>query len=144
MLPAPHNSFLETTATPATSRLGGRRHLTMLDDNPSGLMACNPKRIFGPVSSFLASRIGARWQHVVTELCDRLGSESNYRRILPKLTELVEFQVVLENGQLYHGSGLLQGQPLQAGWRRRLYVCPITGRLKRIESAIRVREKCAM
>jgi hypothetical protein len=63
---------------------------------------------------------------------DRLGVDSDFRKVLPQLMELVEFRAVEENGQLYHGSGLLQGQALQAGWRRKLYVCPATGRLKRI------------
>ncbi len=95
-------------------------------------MASRPRKIFGPIAGFLASRIGARWHQVLAELSDRLGNEADFRAILPRLSELVEFNVVQIDGQLFHGSGLLKGQTLLAGWRRRLYVCPVSGRLKRI------------
>lgn len=66
--------------------------------------------MFGPIAVFLGARIGARWSHVLAELMDRLGVDSDFRKVLPQLMELVEFRAVEENGQLYHGSGLLQGQ----------------------------------
>jgi hypothetical protein len=115
MLPAPHSNLFENTATVSTRRLGGHGRLVVADEKLSAPMACRPRRMFGPIAVFLGARIGARWSHILAELA-----------------ELVEFRAVEENGQLYHGSGLMQGQPLQAGWRRKLYVCPTTGRLKRI------------
>ena len=132
MLPAPHSNLFENTATVSTRRLGGHGRLVVADAKLSAPMACRPRRMFGPIAVFLGARIGARWSHILAELADRLGVDSDFRRVLPQLTELVEFGAVEENGQLYHGSGLTQGQPLQAGWRRKLYVCPTTGRLKRI------------
>ena len=132
MLPAPHSNFFENTATASTRQVGGQGRLVVADEKLSAPMACRPRRVFGPIAVFLGARIGARWSHILAELADRLGVDSNFRKVLPQLTELVEFRAVEEDGQLYHGSGLLQGQPLQAGWRRKLYVCPTTGRLKRI------------
>ena len=132
MLPAPHSNFFENTATASTRRLGGHGRLVVADEKLSAPMACRPKRVFGPIAVFLGARIGARWSQILAELADRLGMDSDFRKVLPQLTELVEFRAVEEDGQLYHGSGLLQGQPLQAGWRRKLYVCPTTGRLKRM------------
>ena len=132
MLPAPHSNFFENTATASTRRPGGHGRLVVADEKLSAPMACRPRRIFGPIAVFLGARIGARWSQILAELADRLGMDSDFRKVLPQLTELVEFRAVEEDGQLYHGSGLLQGQPLQAGWRRKLYVCPTTGRLKRM------------
>ena len=132
MLPAPHSNFFENTATASTRQVGGQGRLVVADEKLSAPMACRPRRVFGPMAVFLGARIGARWSHILAELADRLGVDSNFRKVLPQLTELVEFRAVEDDGQLYHGSGLLQGQPLQAGWRRKLYVCPTTGRLKRI------------
>lgn len=132
MLPAPHSNFFENTATASTRRPGGHGRLVVADEKLSAPMACRPRRMFGPIAVFLGARIGARWSHILAELADRLGVDSDFRKVLPQLTELVEFRAIEENGQLYHGSGLLQGQPLQAGWRRKLYVCPTTERLKRI------------
>lgn len=135
MLPAPHSNYFENTATVSTRRLGGHGRLVVADEKLSAPMACRPRKMFGPVAVFLGARIGARWSHILAELADRLGVDSDFRKVLPQLMELVEFRAVEENGQLYHGSGLLQGQPLQAGWRRKLYVCPSTGRLQRIPLA---------
>lgn len=108
----------------------------MSDDKLAEPMSCRPRKLFGPIAGFLGSRIGARWSQILAELCDRLGSEAYFRKVLPQLSDLVEFNAVIDNGVLGHGSGLLKGQPLQAGWRRRLYVCPISGRLKRITSTM--------
>ena len=94
-------------------------------------MSSRPKRLFGPIAGFLASRIGCRWSRILLELADRL--DSDFRRVLPQLADLVELDVEEHDGVLCHGSGLLGGQRLQAGWRKRLYVCPETGRLRRIE-----------
>lgn len=124
----------------STRRPGGQGRLLVTDDTLSAPMASRPRKIFGPVAVFLGARIGARWSHILAELADRLGVDSNFRKVLPQLSELVEFRAVEENGQLYHGTGLLKGQLLQAGWRRKLYVCPTTGRLRRIPVA---HEKCA-
>lgn len=132
MLPAPHSNFFENTATASSRRFGGGGRLVVADDKLSAPMTCRPRRLFGPLAGFLCARIGARWDRILAELANRLGDEVEFRRVLSQLTELVEYRAVEENGQLYHGSGLLQGQPLQAGWRRKLYVCPTTGRLKRI------------
>jgi len=136
MLPAPHSNFFENTPAPRAGRLGDQGRLAFASDKLESPMASCPKQLFGPVASFLKSRIGARWNQVVAELCDKLGSEAGFHRIVPQVSELVEFNVVEADGGLCHGSGLLKGQPLQAGWRRRLYVCPTTGRLRRIESAL--------
>lgn len=135
MLPAPHSNFFENTPARRTGRPGGQSRLAIASDKLESPMASCPKRLFGPVAGFLASRIGARWNLVIAELCDKLGSEANLRRTLPQVSELVEFNAVAVDGKLCHGSGLLKGQRLQAGWRRRLYVCPTTGRLKRIDAA---------
>jgi hypothetical protein len=134
MLPAPHSNFFENTAIASTRRLGGPGRLVVADEKLLAPMASRPRRLFGPIAVFLGARIGARWSQILAELADRLGDDSNFRTVLPRLTQLVEFRAVEENGQLYHGSGLLKGQPLQAGWRRKLFVCPATGRLKRIPS----------
>jgi hypothetical protein len=135
MLPAPHTTFYENTDSSETGRAGRKGRRAVVDDSINPTMTCRPRRIFGPIAGFLGARIGARWSLIAAELCSRLGSEIDVRSLIPQLSDLVELHVVSENGQLCHGSGLLKGQPLQAGWRRRLYVCPTTGRLKRIDAA---------
>lgn len=136
MLPAPHATFYENTDTSETGRPGRKGRLAVAENSINPTMTCRPRKIFGPIAGFLGARIGARWSLVVAELRSRLGSEIDFRCLSPQLAELVEFHVVNEGGQLLHGSGLLKGQPLQSGWRRRLYVCPTTGRLKRIDDVV--------
>ncbi|RLS41111.1 MAG: hypothetical protein DWH78_02895 [Planctomycetota bacterium] len=135
MLPAPHTTFYENTDSSETGRPGRHGQLAVAENSINPSMTCRPRKIFGPVAGFLGARIGARWSVVAAELSSRLGSEIDFRCVIPQLAELVEFHVVNIDGQLCHGSGLLKGQPLHAGWRRRLYVCPKTGRLKRIDNA---------
>lgn len=132
MLPAPHSNFLENMASASKQRLGGHGRVAVDVLNLNAPMSCSRKKLFGPIAGFLLSRLDARWSRILAELCERLGTEVDCRQVLPQLSDLVECNVVVENGELRHGSGLLRGQPLQAGWRRRFYVCPESGRLKKI------------
>jgi hypothetical protein len=135
MFSAPHSSFLDTPSATTTRRNSSGSRLAIAEESIVGQMTCRPKKLFGPVAAFLNSRIGARWSQVLAELRDRLDNDSDWRRVLPQLAELVEFNVTEQDGILLHGCGLMAGQPLQSGWRRRLYVCPSSGRLKRIASS---------
>ena len=87
------------------------------------------------IPRFLTSRIGLKWSEILAELRSAAGSESEYHCMLHGLTEFVETNVIGTWIQPRHGSGLLAGQPLTIGWRRRLYVCPATNQLQRIPSA---------
>lgn len=130
MLPA-QEAYLQDQVL-MTMTVSSRRSSLFDRENLNPLMESRPKRVFGPLASFLNSRIGSKWSLVLVELCDRLETEDRFRAVLPGLGELVEFRAIRRNGQLCHGSGLLMGQPLKAGWRRRLYVCPESGRLLRM------------
>lgn len=130
MLPA-QEAYLQDQAL-MTMTVSSRRSSLFHPENLNPLMESRPKRVFGPLASFLNSRIGSRWAQVLVELSDRLETEDRFRAVLPSLSELVEFRAVRRDGNLCYGSGLLMGQPLMAGWRRRLYVCPESGRLLRM------------
>lgn len=130
MLPAPEATLIEQTPDAFPSE---RRNWDLFShENLNPLMESRPKRVFGTLGSFLNSRIGHRWVQVLLELSDRLETEDRFRAVLPRVGELVEFRTVERGGKLCHGSGLMMGQPLRAGWRRRLYVCPRSGRLLRM------------
>lgn len=130
MLPAPEATLTEQSLDAFPSE---RRNRDLFGhENLNPLMESRPKRVFGPLASFLNSRIGCRWAQILVELSDRLETEDRFRVVLPMVGELVEFRTVYRDGKLCYGSGLLAGQPLRAGWRRRLYVCPQSGRLLRM------------
>lgn len=90
------------------------------------------RRLFGPLASFLLSRVGCRWSQVLLELKERSGSPDAAIRLSADVGQLVVENVRRDGGELRFGDGLLAGLPLRAGWRRTLYVCPMTGRLLRI------------
>ena len=52
--------------------------------------------------------------------------------MLSEASELVAVNARSIDGVLRFGDGLLVGLPLRAGWRKKLYVCPHSGRLQRI------------
>ena len=134
MLAAPHINFEEESSLSPVLEFEQANRPGPLALKPASQMICSRKKLFGPVSSFLMSRIGARWTEIRRELAERLGEDVDVRRVIEQLMELVEVDVVPTSGGFCHGSGLLKGQKLQAGWRRRLYVCPRTGRLRKIET----------
>ncbi|MEJ7595280.1 MAG: hypothetical protein WKF77_27485 [Planctomycetaceae bacterium] len=92
---------------------------------------------FFTVPYFLTSRIGLFWHQILAELRSVTRSEAEYCRMLCVFAEFVETNVTGSSDEPEHGTGLLIGHPLTAGWRRRLYVCPATGRLLRIVSPFR-------
>ena len=82
------------------------------------------------VPHFLTSRIGLSWNQILADLRSVVQSETEYCRMLHVLADFVETNVTGgPSDELRHGTGLLIGQPLTAGWRRRLYVCPVSDRL---------------
>ena len=83
---------------------------------------------------FLTSRIGLVWYQILAELRSITRTEAEYCRMFYVFTEFVETNVTGSSEEPKHGTGLLIGQPLTAGWRRRLYVCPASARLLRITS----------
>ena len=88
------------------------------------------------IPHFLTNRTGLNWAKILTELRFASGSDAEYHRILNGLMDFVETDVVGTSTQPRHGSGLMVGQPLTAGWRRRLYVCPVSNRLEWIRSSV--------
>jgi len=132
MLPAPHTNFLENSMIDSDLRHNDLRRFALTTTALVPQMSSRPKKLFGPVATFLASRVGCRWSRILLELEDRLGTHPDFRRLLPQLANFVEIHVAEQNGVLCHGSGLLRGQPLRTGWRKKLYVCPDTGRLRKI------------
>jgi hypothetical protein len=133
MLPAPHTNFPEDSMIDTDLRHNDLRRFAFSTTALVPQMSSRPKKLFGPVATFLGSRVGCRWSRILLELEDRLGTNPDFRRLLPQLADFVEIHVAEHHGTLCHGAGLLRGQPLRAGWRKRLYVCPNTGRLRRIE-----------
>jgi hypothetical protein len=83
---------------------------------------------------FLTSRIGLVWYQILAELRSITRNEAEYRRTYHVFAEFVETYVSGTSDEPKHGTGLLIGQPLTSGWRRRLYVCPASARLLRITS----------
>ncbi|MCA9036392.1 MAG: hypothetical protein KDA91_14755 [Planctomycetaceae bacterium] len=87
--------------------------------------------LFGPLFHFLNERTGKPWQRVARELRLRFAqhqlSEAQIRILA---SDFVDFHVDDDGTQLRFSEGLLAGQPLISGWRRRLFVCPRTGLLK--------------
>jgi hypothetical protein len=59
-------------------------------------------------------------------------SDSDARSTLAALEAVVATSVRDDQGTLRFADGLMVGLPLCAGWRRKFYVCPQSGRLLRI------------
>gem|GEM_PF-2993994 len=84
---------------------------------------------------FLTSRIGRKWAAILAELRSASWSNAEFHGMVHALSEFVETNAIGAWNQPRHGSGLLAGQPLTVGWRRRLYVCPDSDQLKWIPSS---------
>lgn len=95
------------------------------------------------IPQFLINRIGHPWTQITAELHEMAATEEEYHQIVHGLSAFVETSVIGAWNQPRHGSGLLAGQPLMIGWRRRLYVCPVGGQLRWIPSPVRVKEPVA-
>lgn len=132
MVPDPHITLPEfsESAFPSVSAACVRSSRNGKAD--VSLLVSHPRHVFGPVSAYLRSRLGKSWTTVLAELHSRLANEHQFRCVVSQLADHVDFHVENSNGTLRHGTGLLRGQPLLAGWRRRYYVCPDTGKLRKI------------
>jgi len=78
------------------------------------------------------------WTEIIADLRLVACSNAEFHRMLHALSEFVETSVIGTWDQPRHGSGLLTGQPLTEGWRRRLYVCPDSDQLKWIPSSAKL------
>lgn len=81
------------------------------------------------IPGFLSSRIGLTWCQIKSDLRANSNTQADFQRTLNHLAVFVEVDVVGSAEQPRHGSGILIGQPLTAGFRRRLFICPESKRL---------------
>jgi hypothetical protein len=88
----------------------------------------------GPLRRFLQSRVGRPWNKVFAEICENISRNSAVQdHVRDHVDDYVETKVVLIDGVPCYGHSGLYGRPLNAGYRRLLlYVCPVTGLLKRV------------
>jgi hypothetical protein len=124
---------------------GYRRRLQRLrpDELPrrEGIKVCSGgtkmlNEHLGPLRRFLQSRLGRPWDKVFAEICANLSRNSAVQdHVRDHVEDYVETKVVLIDGVPCYGHGRLYGRPLTEGYYRRLplYVCPVTGMLKRVK-----------
>jgi hypothetical protein len=89
-----------------------------------------------PLRRFLESRVGDPWDGVFAEICANVSRDSAVQdHVRDHVADFVAKHVLLIDGVPCCGEGRWSyGLPLtKAFWRRRLYVCPLTGLLCRLE-----------
>jgi hypothetical protein len=89
----------------------------------------------GPLRRFLLSRVGRLWDKVFAEICANISRNSAVQdHVRDHVADYVETNVVLRGGVPCFGTGRWYGRPLaEVAYRRlQLYVCPLTGLLKRL------------
>lgn len=88
--------------------------------------------LLGPLRRFLASRVGQRWDDVFSEICQNLDrSNASQAHVFNHIFDFVETHVwVGEDGKLWCArKHRYFGKPMRV--RDTLYVCPLTGILRR-------------
>ena len=88
----------------------------------------------GPLRRFLQSRVGRLWNEVYAEICEHLRRDSVVQdHVRDHVDGYVVTQVVMIDGIPCHGVGRAYGEPLGAWpWSELFYVCPASGRMKRV------------
>jgi hypothetical protein len=134
----PQSALADTKASQTTPRFIDRRFrsrrslIRATSTNEDNCSLINGHRCRVP--HFLTSRIGLSWTQILADLRSVARSEADYCQMLHVFAEFVETIVTGSSDKPRHGTGLLIGQSLTAGWRRRLYVCPVSDRLLPITS----------
>ncbi len=88
-----------------------------------------------PLRRFLLSCVGRPWNKVFAEICAHVNRNNAVQdHVRDHIDDIVERQVLLNDGVPCALGGHNHGQPLRSGSRwRLLYVCPKTGLLRRLE-----------
>lgn len=88
----------------------------------------------GPLRRFLNSNVGRPWNNIHSEICERIDRGNVVQNhILTHLYDYVVTQVLLIDGIPCHAEGSHNyGDPIDATWRDRWYVCPKSGLLRRV------------
>ena len=88
----------------------------------------------GPLRRFLNSNVGRPWNNIHSEICERIDRGNVVQNhILTHLYDYVVTQVMLVDGVPCHAEGSHNyGEPIDAMWRDRWYVCPKSGLLRRV------------
>jgi hypothetical protein len=90
----------------------------------------------GPLRRFLNSNVGRPWNNIHSEICERIDRGNVVQN------QYVVTQVLLIDGVPCHGEGDHRyGEPIDATWRDRWYVCPKSGLLRRVVYQSRKRTK---
>jgi hypothetical protein len=94
----------------------------------------------GPLRRFLESCVGRPWDRVFAEICENISRDSAVQdHVRDHVKDFVTTQVIEIDGVPCNGEGgWTYGWPL-ARAHRRLYVCPRTGLLRRLEVPSRKR-----
>jgi len=96
-----------------------------------------------PLRRFLQSCVGRPWDQVFAEICANLSRDSAVQdHVRDHVPDFVVTHVILIDGVPCFAEGRVHGQPLGGGFlRQRLYVCPRTGLLRRLELPSRKRPR---
>jgi hypothetical protein len=96
-----------------------------------------------PLRRFLESRVGQPWDDVFAEICANVSRDSAVQdHVRDHVADFVATHVVLVDGVPCVAEGRFYGWPLGRGFpRQRLYVCPRTGLLRRLELPSRKRPR---
>jgi hypothetical protein len=89
-----------------------------------------------PLRRFLESCVGRPWDQVFAEICENISRDSAVQdHVRDHVPDFVATHVLLIDGVPCNGAGgWAYGWPLTRAFpRRRLYVCPHTGLLRRLE-----------
>jgi hypothetical protein len=98
----------------------------------------------GPLRRYLDAQVGRPWDKVFSEICAHIDRASAVQdHVRDHVADYVVTDVVLIDGIACSGEGgRCYGQPLhEMSWRRRWYVCPRTGLLRRVKIAARSRRR---
>jgi hypothetical protein len=89
----------------------------------------------GPLIRFLESCVGRPWNAVFSEISAHINRNSVVQdHVRDHVLQIVATHVVLIDGVPCGTEGREYGQPLRGSrWHNHLYVCPLTGILKRIK-----------
>ncbi len=96
-----------------------------------------------PLRRFLESCVGRPWDDVFAEVCANISRDSAVQdHVRDHVADFVITHVLLIDGVPCDAEGRFYGQPLlHAHLRQRLYVCPRTGLLRRLERPSRKRPR---
>jgi hypothetical protein len=132
--------------TPKNKPKGARRKLRrLLDEGPprhegmrarwQGQAKCFNEHL-GPLRRYLDSQVGRPWDEVFAEICAHINRNSVVQdHVRDHVADYVVTNVLLIDGVPCKGEGGYgYGEPLHRLFRRRRwYVCPLTGLLRRVE-----------